>query len=191
MAESADATDSNSVARKGVRVQVPLRALSRQIKIEYCVEVVRAGIDSAFLVTIFDSTFTRMDDEVLVQDWLWDDDTPEEVDDAPLSPSELALRKRMINLFIGSAVAVIVCVVLLIVTVNVFTPSPSNKIPQGCLRGKISACPASKKPTSITLPGGVTIPKPEIDSTDGKAKKLLERCRNGDVEACVSSNSGG
>ncbi len=26
MAESADATDSNSVARKGVRVQVPLRA---------------------------------------------------------------------------------------------------------------------------------------------------------------------
>jgi len=191
MAESADATDSNSVARKGVRVQVPLRAPSEQIKIEYGVEVVRARIKSAILVTIFDSTFTRMDDEVLVQDWLWDDDTPEEGDDAPLSPSELALRKRMIKLFIGSAVAVIVCVVLLVVTVKVFTPSPSNKIPQGCLRGKVSECPASKKPTSITLPGGGSIPEPEIDSTNGKAKKLLERCRNGDLEACVASNSGG
>jgi hypothetical protein len=132
-----------------------------------------------------------MSDEIIVEDWLWDDDTPEEGDDAPLSPSELALRKRMIKLFIGSTVAVIVCVVLLIVTVNVFTPSPSNKIPQGCLRGKVSECPASKKPTSITLPGGGSIPEPEIDSTNGKAKKLLERCRNGDLEACVASNSGG
>ena len=132
-----------------------------------------------------------MSDEIIVEDWLWDDDTPEEGEDFPLSPSELALRKRMIKLFIGSAVATIVCIVLLVVAVKVFTPSPASKIPKGCLRGKISECPANKKPTSITLPGAVTIPQPEIDSTDGKAKKLLERCRNGDVEACVSSNSGG
>lgn len=77
-----------------------------------------------------------MSDEIIVEDWLWDEDTPEEGEDSPLSQSELALRKRMIKLFIGSAVAVIVCIVLLVVTVKVFTPSPASKIPNGCLRGK-------------------------------------------------------
>jgi len=192
MAESADATDSNSVARKGVRVQVPLRALSRQIKIEYCVEVVRAGIDSAILATIFDSTFTRMDDEVLVQDWLWDDDSPEESEDEqPLSQSELALRKRMISIFIGSLIGVIVLIALTAITVKVFSPASSNRIPDACLRGKTSECPSEKKPSSITLPGGIKLKDLQSDPPTGKAKKLLERCRNGDVEACVTSNSGG
>ncbi len=132
-----------------------------------------------------------MGDELIVEDWLWDDDAPEEGDAAPLSPSELALRKRMIKVFIGSVIGVIVLVSLLIVTVKVFTPSPSSKIPNGCLRGKVSECPGSKNPTSITLPGGGTIPAPEIDSSDGEAKKLLERCLNGDVAACNASKSGG
>ncbi|CAB4646441.1 MAG: hypothetical protein F2894_00430 [Actinobacteria bacterium] len=132
-----------------------------------------------------------MGDEIVVEDWLWDDDAPEEGDDAPLSASELALRKRMINIFIGSVMGVIVLVVLLIVTVKVFTPSASSRIPSGCLRGKLDECPVNKKPTSITLPGGGTIPAPEIDSSDGEAKKLLERCLNGDVAACNASKSGG
>ncbi len=211
MAESADATDSNSVARKGVRVQVPLRALSRQIKIEYGVEAERARINSAILVTIFDSTFTPMDDEVLVQDWLWDDDSPEESEDEqPLSQSELALRKRMISIFIGTVIGVIVLVAFITIVFKVFSSSSSNQIPNGCLRGKISECPSDKKPSSVTLPGGLKwedfnsdLPKgPSSVTLPGGVKwedfksdlpkdnaKILEKCLNGDVEACAAMDS--
>ena len=132
-----------------------------------------------------------MGDEIVVEDWLWDDDAPEEGEVEPLSPSELALRKRMIRIFIGSVIAAIALVVLLLVTVKVFTPSPSSKIPSGCLRGKVADCPVVKNPTSFTLPGGGEIPKPAKIPAKGDAKKLLERCLNGDVAACNASKSGG
>ena len=132
-----------------------------------------------------------MVDEIIVEDWLWDEDAPEEGDSAPLSPSELALRKRMIKVFIGSVIGAIVLLVVLIVTVKVFTPSPSSKIPNGCLRGKISDCPVTKNPTSFTLPGGGKIPDPTKVPPNGEAEKLLKRCLNGDVKACNASNSGG
>jgi len=132
-----------------------------------------------------------MGDELIVEDWLWEDDSPEEGDVEPLSPSELALRKRMIRIFIGSVIAAIVLVLLLLVTVKVFTPSPSSKIPSGCLRGKVADCPVVKNPTSFTLPGGGEIPKPVKIPAKGDAKKLLQRCLNGDVAACNASNSGG
>ena len=132
-----------------------------------------------------------MGDELIVEDWLWEDDSPEEGDDAPLSPSELALRKRIIKVFMGSVIGVIVLILLLIVTVKVFTPAASSRIPSGCLRGKLDECPANKNPTSITLPGGGTIPEPANNPSKGEAKKLLERCMNGDVAACNASKSGG
>ncbi len=129
-------------------------------------------------------------DDVIVEDWLWGDDTPEEGDEEPLTQSELALRKRMISIFVGSAITGIALIILATVTFRVFNPSSSNKLPHGCLRGKVSDCPATKKPTSYTLPGGGTISDLERDASKGAAKILLERCLDGDVAACSASNSG-
>ena len=96
----------------------------------------------------------------------------------------------MIQLFVGSVIAVIVVAILLIGTFKVFTPTDSNKIPTSCLRGRISDCPATKNPTSFTIPGGGKGQDPESKSSKDKAKKLLERCLNGDIEACNASKSG-
>ena len=51
-------------------------------------------------------------DDVIVEDWLWGDDAPEEGDEEPLTQSEIALRKRMISIFIGSVIAGIALIIL-------------------------------------------------------------------------------
>ena len=191
MAESADATDSNSVARKGVRVQVPLRALSKQIKIYAYLAVESSRINSGVLATIFASTFTYMDDEVLIEDWLWGDDADEYEGEEPLTPSELAMRKRMISIVIASVIGAIVLMALIAITVKVFSPASSSQIPNACLRGQTSECPSEKNPSSITLPGGLKLKDFKSETPTGNENKLLQKCLNGDVKACAASNSGG
>lgn len=133
-----------------------------------------------------------MDDQVLIEDWLWDDDAPEESDDElPLSQSELALRKRMISIFIGSVIGVIGLMALITITVKVFSSAPTNQIPKGCLQGRSSECPSEKKPNSVPLPGGLKLKDFNSEPPAGNENKLLQKCLDGDVAACAASNSGG
>lgn len=131
-----------------------------------------------------------MADEVIVEDWLWDDDAAEQDEVEPLTQSELALRKRIIGIFVGSVIAGIALIIIAAVALNVFNSPSSNKLPSGCLRGKVSDCPATRDPTSFTLPGGGKISDVKIDLPKGDAKKLLERCLNGNAAACSTSNLG-
>jgi len=135
-----------------------------------------------------------MTDDVVVEDWLWDDDVPEEPAERELTHEERMLRRSAIRTFVGSIVGLVALVILGVVAFRVFSDDPVRDLPAACTKGRISDCPTrrdlNREPRS-KLPGGFD-PRTGESEVDGSGPGLTEReaeariakCLDGKIEFC-------
>ncbi|MFM7617851.1 MAG: hypothetical protein ACKO72_10395 [Actinomycetes bacterium] len=135
-----------------------------------------------------------MTSEVVIEDWLWDDDSPEEPEEYEVSHEELLLRKRAIRMFFGSILGVLVLAALGVVAFRVMGDDPVRELPAACTAGRVSECPerpgAPARPRS-DLPGGFDPRTGESDAdpsgsdlTRKEAEARIAKCIRGQVEFC-------
>jgi hypothetical protein len=139
-----------------------------------------------------------MTTDVVVEDWLWDDDAPEEPEEVELSYEERMLRRRAMWVFFGSIVGIIVIAVIGFVSFRIINQQPVKDLPAACVNGRIAQCPdrtgggnggASTRPT---LPGGFdpTTGESKDRGVDGsnlskqQAEARIRKCIQGQVEFC-------
>jgi len=135
-----------------------------------------------------------MTSDVIVEDWLWDDDAPEEPEEYELSYEERILRRRAMQMFFGSIVGVIVFAVLGVVAFRIMSDDPVRDLPAACTKGRLSDCPTGgtkvREPVS-NLPGGFD-PRTGESKVDGgddgltrkEAEARIQKCLRGQVEFC-------
>ena len=139
-----------------------------------------------------------MTTDVIVEDWLWDDDAPEEPEEVELSYEERMLRRRAMFVFFGSIVGIVILAVIGFVSYRIIGEQPVKDLPAGCVNGRIAQCPdrpgagtGGGAPRS-TLPGGFdpTTGESKGDGSDGskltkqQAEARIEKCIRGQVEFC-------
>ena len=132
-----------------------------------------------------------MKQEYIIEDWLWEDDSPEATK-YQMTYAEVMGRRRTIEVMLEAALVVVAVLVLAFVGWLVFRPKAPAK-PDACQRGNLAQCtnPSQRNTSKTKLPGGFD---PSTgDSKDGSSKdgssgnrdsKRLDRCLNGVVSAC-------
>ena len=139
-----------------------------------------------------------MTTDVVVEDWLWDDDSPEEPEELELSYEERMLRRRAMFAFFGSIVGLIVLAVIAVVSYRIINQHPVKDLPAACVKGRIAQCPdrpgggTRGGSTRSTLPGGFdpTTGDSKGDGVDGpkltkkQAEARIQKCIQGQVEFC-------
>lgn len=139
-----------------------------------------------------------MTTDVVVEDWLWDDDAPEEPEEVELSYEERMLRRRAMWVFIGSLIGIVALVVIGFVSYRIINQQPVKALPDACVKGRIAECPTKGgarngggSSTRSTLPGGFDPATGE--SKDGgddstltrkQAEARIQKCIQGQVEFC-------
>ena len=143
-----------------------------------------------------------MTSDVIVEDWLWDDDAPEEPEEVELSYEERMLRRRAMWVFVGSIIGIVVLGVIGFVSYRIIDQRPVGELPAACVNGRIAQCPdrtgggkgagnggGTSRPT---LPGGFDPATGESkdDGLDGsklskrEAEARVQKCIQGQVEFC-------
>jgi hypothetical protein len=136
----------------------------------------------------------RVTSDVVIEDWLWDEDSPEEPEEYELSYEERLLRKRAMRMFFGSILGVLVLAALGVVAFRVMGDDPVRELPAACTAGRVSECPerpgAPTRPRS-DLPGGFDPRTGESDAdpsdsglTRKEAEARIAKCLRGQVEFC-------
>jgi hypothetical protein len=135
-----------------------------------------------------------MTSDLVVEDWLWDDDAPEEPEEYELSHEERMLRRRAMQLFFGSIVGVVVLAVLGAVAFRIMGEDPVRDLPAACTKGRLSECPTGgggKREPVSNLPGGFdprTGESKDEGTDDGltreEAEARIRKCLRGQVEFC-------
>lgn len=139
-----------------------------------------------------------MTTDVVVEDWLWDDDAPEEPEEVELSYEERMLRRRAMWVFIGSLIGIVALAVIGFVSYRIINQQPVKELPAACVKGRITECPTKRgggngggPSTRSTLPGGFDPTTGESkDGGDGdgltrkQAEARIQKCIQGQVEFC-------
>lgn len=139
-----------------------------------------------------------MTTDVVVEDWLWDDDAPEEPEEVELSYEERMLRRRAMWVFVGSLIGIVALVVIGFVSYRIINQQPVKDLPAACVKGRIAECPTKGgggngggPSTRSTLPGGFdpTTGESKDGGSDTKltrkqAEARIQKCIQGQVEFC-------
>jgi hypothetical protein len=137
-----------------------------------------------------------MTTDVVVEDWLWDDDAPEEPEEIELSYEERLLRRRAMWVFFGSMVGIIVLAIIGFVSFRIINQHPVQDLPAACVNGRIAQCPTKAgggagPSTRPTLPGGFDPTTGESKGggdgsglTKQQAEARIQKCIQGQVEFC-------
>jgi hypothetical protein len=140
-----------------------------------------------------------MTSDVIVEDWLWEDDSPEEPEEYEPSYEERMLRRRAWTLFIGSIIGLLALAILGVVSYRIISDQPVKQLPSACVGGKLDRCPErpgggadSGKGSKSGLPGGFdpTTGESKGDSGSGsgisrrKIENRRARCLRGEIEFC-------
>jgi len=137
-----------------------------------------------------------MTSDVIVEDWLWDDDAPEEPEEVELSYEERLLRRRAMWVFFGSIVGIIILAIIGFVSFRIINQRPVQDLPAACVNGRIEQCPnkaggGAGPSTRPTLPGGFDPTTGESKGggdgsglTKKEAQARIQKCIQGQVEFC-------
>jgi hypothetical protein len=139
--------------------------------------------------------------DVVVEDWLWDDDSPEEPEELELSYEERLLRKRAMWMFVWTLVGMVVLAAIGVVSYRIINEEPTKTLPAACVEGRIEQCPTKGGGTGggagsgggsrSTLPGGFDPATGESKNDGGgdgltkqQAEARIQKCIQGQVEFC-------
>lgn len=138
-----------------------------------------------------------MTTDVVVEDWLWDDDAPEEPEEFELSHEERMLRRRAMWVFFGSMIGIVALAIIGFVSFRIINQEPVKELPAGCVNGRLTKCPTTTggadggAPTRSTLPGGFDPETGESENggeggtlTRKQAEARIQKCIQGQVEFC-------
>ncbi|MEY3361404.1 MAG: hypothetical protein RL531_1123 [Actinomycetota bacterium] len=135
-----------------------------------------------------------MTTDLVVEDWLWDDDAPEEPEEYELSHEERMLRRRAMQMFFASIVGFVVLAVLGVVAFRIIGDEPVRDLPAACTEGRLSECPtggAGNREPASNLPGGFDPrtgeanedpAEPRLSKQEAEAR--IEKCLRGRIEFC-------
>ncbi|MFM7272149.1 MAG: hypothetical protein ACKO2C_11050 [Actinomycetes bacterium] len=132
-----------------------------------------------------------MKQEYIIEDWLWEDDSPEATK-YQMTYAEVMGRRRTIEVMLEAALVVVAVLVLAFVGWLVFRPKAPAK-PDACQKGNLAKCanPSQRNTSETDLPGGFDPATGDTKggsskggSSKGKDAQRLDRCLKGDVSAC-------